>query len=838
MRPIKLTVSGFGPYASCEEIDFEAFGHEGLFLITGATGGGKTTIFDGITYALYGETSGTAREKDFLRSDFAGQETDTFVELSFSHKGQEYKVVRSPRYSRKKKRGQGEIVKNETAILYEEGKMPVTALKEVNQRLHEIMGISYRQFKQIAMLAQGEFLDLLLANSKDRVEIFRNLFGTQQQEQFQKKLTERAKEAYGALLRNKHKLEEVLAQVQTEKEEIKEALAKDAVSLKILAEQIQAEIEEDQKAVSGFSRDIKEIEKKIKKLTERNQEYEAAVKRCLEQQKKVLKCTEEKAGVEKKLEAAVKAAEEEKLLFEQRKTEFKRQQEQKKELLEKLAEELMGYQNAEDELSGVLVELVRVEEELKKYKDLEKRRKGICSQQKKLTEAQKNYRSAEKKWESVKCQYEEKDRIYRAAAIGLAARYLEEGKPCPVCGSKSHPSPAVVSKEVPDEKEVESFKQRLLQAEEEKNRVYETAAREKGGLETMEKEYEAALAALQLEAADVEVSREALTTLEKQQKQRRRRLEIAIKEKRELQGQKEQTEKEQTALWEKKEQAEKEHEKKLSEVKKEEEKQKLLAEGKKMLLEENKKQLVALEREKQKLEERYDTEVSLREEILRLEKEKKLLLEEKEKRAVKITVNEKAWHSILEKQKEKKLLEEKYSLIKGLEQAAVGKNKDRMVFEQYVLAAYFQDIITAANLRMAKMSDGRYQLSRVERVSDGRTTDSLMLEVLDNFTGKKRPVKTLSGGESFKAALALALGLSDVVQAYAGGIQIDTLFIDEGFGTLDEESMEQAMNTLEGLTGHNRLIGIISHVPELKERIEKQIVVEKGRTGSHIKTVV
>ena len=206
----------------------------------------------------------------------------------------------------------------------------------------------------------------------------------------------------------------------------------------------------------------------------------------------------------------------------------------------------------------------------------------------------------------------------------------------------------------------------------------------------------------------------------------------------------------------------------------------------------------------------------------------------KEEKIVKITVNEKALRSISEKQKERNVLEERYSLIRGLEQIATGKNKDRMVFEQYVLSSYFEDIVAAANLRLGKMTGGRYQLSRVEKVADGRTTDSLNLEVLDHFTGKKRPVKTLSGGESFKAALSLALGLSDVVQAYAGGIQIETLFIDEGFGALDEESLEQAMSTLDGLTEHNRLIGIISHVTELKERIDKKIVVEKGRSGSHI----
>ena len=268
------------------------------------------------------------------------------------------------------------------------------------------------------------------------------------------------------------------------------------------------------------------------------------------------------------------------------------------------------------------------------------------------------------------------------------------------------------------------------------------------------------------------------------------------------------------------------------EVRQEEEAQKLVAEGKKILFAELAKELEVLIKERVQFEEVF---VNEKMPLQTLEQQKKTLLKEKENKAVKITMNENALRSIADKQKERKTLEEKYSLVKGLEQAAIGKNKDRMVFEQFVLSAYFEDIVLAANLRLGKMTGGRYQLSKVDRVADARTTDSLNLEVLDNFTGKKRPVKTLSGGESFKAALALALGLSDVVQSHAGGIQVETLFIDEGFGALDEESLEQAMSTLDGLTEHNRLIGIISHVTELKERIDRQIVVEKGRAGSHIR---
>lgn len=832
MRPIKLTLSGFGPYASCESVDFRAFGTEGLFLITGATGGGKTTIFDGITYALYGETSGTTREKDFLRSDFAKQDIDTFVELIFSHKGQEYKVVRSPRYSRLKKRGQGEIVSSETAIFYETDKAPITALKEVNRRLQEILGISYKQFKQIAMIAQGEFLDLLLANSKDRVEIFRNLFGTKEQEQFQKKLGEKAREAYGDLMENRHKLEEAVSQIRTENEILEEERKKEFIHWDTITGLLEEEIEKDKEGINTFSETIKRGEKNIKKLTEKNQEYVSIKTRIESQKEKIFHCQREKEESEMKREEAGKLALKEKENFEQWRVLFEKQQMERKEDLFQISEQLVKYEDLEEKVSNVEIELLKIKEKIEKYQELEKKEKELKEQKKILNNVQEKYTKKDIICREIKEIYEEKDGIYRAAAIGLAAKYLEKGKPCPVCGSMSHPSPAIVSKEVPDEKEVQVWKEKWQRAEEERNAIYQEAAKRKGSLETIEMDYKR-------RKSELKENFDVVMLQEKESKVRKEELEIKIKQKKKLLEQKEELIQAQAHFWEEKEQAEKLHEQKLLKVKQEEEKQKLLAEGKKTLLEELQKEQMQLEVFKEKLKKEIlkigNVEVEQLEELIcYLEKEQKKLLKEKETQVVKVKINEMALHSILEKQEERKELEQQYSLIKGLEQVAIGKNKHRMVFEQYVLASYFKDIVTAANFRLSKMTDGRYELAKVEKVLDGRTTDSLNLEVLDNFTGKKRPVKTLSGGEAFKASLSLALGLSDVVQSYAGGIQIETLFIDEGFGALDEESLEQAMNTLQNLTEHNRLIGIISHVTELKERIEKQVVVEKGRNGSHI----
>ncbi|HEX3026485.1 MAG TPA: SbcC/MukB-like Walker B domain-containing protein [Clostridia bacterium] len=189
--------------------------------------------------------------------------------------------------------------------------------------------------------------------------------------------------------------------------------------------------------------------------------------------------------------------------------------------------------------------------------------------------------------------------------------------------------------------------------------------------------------------------------------------------------------------------------------------------------------------------------------------------------------------------KERKTFESRYLAVSGLSKTANGElsGRQKLAFEQYVQASYFNRIIQRANTRLDRMTDGRFELRRRESAADLRSQTGLELDVLDHYTGKIRTVKSLSGGESFKASLSLALGLSDVIQSHAGGVEVDTMFIDEGFGSLDSESLEQAIRTLCELTDGNRLVGIISHVSELKERIDRQVVITKSPTGSVIRLV-
>ncbi|MFQ9510810.1 MAG: SbcC/MukB-like Walker B domain-containing protein, partial [Lachnospiraceae bacterium] len=223
--------------------------------------------------------------------------------------------------------------------------------------------------------------------------------------------------------------------------------------------------------------------------------------------------------------------------------------------------------------------------------------------------------------------------------------------------------------------------------------------------------------------------------------------------------------------------------------------------------------------------------------LKQLQEEMNIIQYQRDQILISVSRNEQAYRSISEKLKQCARLEADYGIIKDLDNAANGNNPRRLTFENYVLAAYFDEILQTANLRLKSMTGGRYQLYRTEMVEDKRTKESLNIEVLDSFTGKRRPVTTLSGGESFKAALSLALGMSDMIQSNIGGIQIDTLFIDEGFGSLDSESLDQAIHTLIELAGKNRFIGIISHVDELKERIDKQLSVSKTNQGSTLKVI-
>lgn len=969
MKPKKLTLSAWGPYPDEECVDFDSLLDSGLFLLTGPTGSGKTMIFDGISYALFGALSGKIRERDTLRSDFAKESRETFAELVFEHKKKIYTILRHPRYSRKKKRGDGEILSQEKAYLYMPDGRVIENPTAVNQKIVEILGVNHEQFKQIAMIAQGEFQELLIADSKKRAEIFRNLFGTQADNKIQQLLAERVRalfekikdiqsrtdEAVGGIVCGEHQtLEILLSQEVLNENQIIEALVsavkadekaqkETETALKGLENNYQT-VMSDYRLYCSAKKERDRAFEDMQTLSERIAKQEAAFRqlkedyerlpkdeKCLDGLReeaqtlnRLIKLIDEAAAMEvsvKEKEAKLyklqMKQEREKTVFDEQKKIY----DNNKETLEKQPE-------AERACSEGIIKIHENESKMKECRALIEECRFFVSAKKKYREAAEVYKKEQASADLKKQRFETADLRKRQCAAGLLAADLVDGSPCPVCGSCHHPSPAVLVKTVVSDEQLKAMKKESEQADlkvrkllgelsgvhQEKllhwqricgqyGEVLELEALkppvgENGAFETEQLFYEA----IQEKKEQLEAQSKVLIREQKVMEQRRdffvqlgsrqKQLEIELKQKEALL---EQTAKEQgqadgeagqaravlenmraqlpdksecEKAYERKAALERE-EKRLSvkieqtragyqkasvdladcagRLKKSQDVFEALERQEKALIVSLQNKLISLEsaRDNESAEFIYDNKSAENPEISQeavsiwLAAKARAIQEKKEYRDSlyhRILQNRRVLASMKEKAKEKEQLTKSYSLVKGLENAARGNNRRRLEFEQYVLGAYFDEILTAANTRLAHMTEGRYELFRTEKVKDMRRLNSLDIEVLDNYTGRRRPVKTLSGGESFKAALSLALGLSDVIQSYVGGIDIDLLFIDEGFGSLDEASVQTAVDTLIELSGGRRTVGIISHVSELKERIDTQIVIEKGVCGSKIKS--
>lgn len=867
MKPEKLILSGWGPYKDRIEVDFTRLEDRGLFLIAGPTGAGKTTLFDAITYALYGNMSGDVREKNSVRSDFADGDTATYVELWMQHGGKEYHIVRNPEYMRpkKKKGGKSNYTKEkENARLYLPDGSVVEGSSEVNRRMQEILVLDYRQFKQISMIAQGEFARLLTASPAEKTKIFREIFETSIYDNFAGILRSRSGDLYKQVMEYRNRMEEDVHMLQ---EEVAGELPKEENHsyLKLITwldEKIQADKEKLTEAQKYHAACEKETIKLMDNLNRAEQlnmklhklEELKIQKKELNEQKKEIK------AVEKELQSA-KTAEGLKEYYINLKNGRKlaevmqQKSTESRSALEQLSIKEQNLRRYYELREAVLNGYTFVET----YEECRKRRaeaeKVLAGKQEELNGLQKHYMLQEEVTEEKKKIYETADKAYKRAVVGLAARQVKEGEPCPVCGSLEHPHIAEWDDKIPDEKGLQKL-QKLYEKERELlMEIHGKAAACKG---------------------EVTVCAERLEEDRKQEEEWGSRRESLEQEVRAVieQMQKKEYEKRLTEYHELQAQIKE----KRSRLEADEEEMRLQLQTLEGLEEEFAGQykaagFVSMEKyeaamrsaaERSALEKRIqdfyakmqtieDITAHLKEEtkgakltdvdgfksVLEDKKqEKQQALNQMNDCAHRLQEEKKIARSMKEKEKILQELVREYGIVKDLDNMASGNNAKRLVFEQYVLAGYFEEILRAANLRLAKMTGGRYELSRMEEISDGRTKDNLEIRVFDYYTGKYRSVKTLSGGESFKASLALALGMSDVIQGYSGGIRVDTLFIDEGFGALDSESLDQACQTLMSLVEKDRLIGIISHVPELSEKIEKQIIITKTNVGSKVRVVV
>lgn len=1054
MKPIKLIISAIGPYAGeISPIEFDAFEEKGLFLISGDTGAGKTTIFDAICFALYGTTSGTYRDTKNLRSEYAKGSVPSYVEFYFSHQGREFHVKRHPAYERQKQRGDGVILEKEKAIFYEDGQAPIEGLTPVNNAIKELLHIDEKQFKQIVMIAQGEFWDLLNAKTDQRTEILRTIFMTNGYKNIEYKLKDRMDASYRIKAESENSIiqhfEDVSANEEDELfDELEELKSRaggsgSAWNLDEILDVMERLILSDRERLKRIQADLKKAEAELKKNNEElamattnnsfiekrdklKKEKEELKKRKLEMDRIILlldkqkkatrnvspfyvawtkKCDEVSQTQErikttesklKAAEATVKQAEDalvgakkqepevdklkqtinriddEEPKYQQkenlegklrnlgeREKEISTEEAELKENEKFLKEKITDLSRIIKELKDKPTELAEAKNESEKIKVLLTNLNAIIDNQiperekreKDLSKRQEAFLDAREKYEEMSGRREEAERILEDSRAGILARKLVEGEKCPVCGSVHHPEPAKLKESAISEDDFKKLQEEESKLQEKKNHANTEAEKAKTSLEEFEEQLRISiLDCMESPLLNMDMEEEPLKELIKAVKEAKTQVETISKEnikkcnsldkdcrtlkkaEEDLEtAQRDETEKLNTKKeklnqykqdikqeltetsatlktleelsfpdWKtakkEREQAETKLNKISDDIKRAEEKKKkadanvTAAQSERETLN---RSLQQQKKDEEALRGKLDNEVNANgflsvEEMLgyvadedaitlsdkaineynqavatnkkqlsdaESDAEGKKVIDIDALKAVcdeqsanvelirkncnnnenRIRTNEEKQKSILGRKeelenasKESAVCQRLYSLVKG----TTGKGK--ITLEQYIQAAGFDGIIAAANRRLLPMSDGQYELYRQEDSLGKRSNNFLDLEVLDNYTGHRRPVGNLSGGESFKASLSLALGLSDTVSSNLGGIQMDALFVDEGFGTLDRKSIDSAMEILINLTGSNKLVGIISHREELMENIPQQIKVKKTKDGSQI----
>ena len=901
-------MSAFGPYAGEVKVDFAQLGERGLYLITGDTGAGKTTIFDGITFALYGEASGNNRESDMFRSKYAKEETPTFVELEFRYRNEVYRVRRNPEYLRPAKKGKGLTTEKADAQLeYPDGKI-ITKSKEVTKAVVELIGLDRGQFTQIAMIAQGDFLKLLFAKTEDRSKIFREIFHTKEYQILQ----ERLKTMSGTLRIEYEQLTKSIQQYRTEihsDDERKDNTVEETLQfLACLIEDEKKTILECDHNLECLEEQIAGIQKAIGKaenqkraeqeLVRINEELAVWISRMPEIEE-VLKAEEKRQPEREKLALDIAGSEEKLSLYEEadhileQKTKaeaqtsaLKKEREDLKEKkedgtgkLQKIKELLVQYQDLDARCVRLEQEEQKVKEEKAKVRNFQKVLVEYRELAKRLKNAQEDYQKGNAESIRIRKIFEQMEQNFLDGQAGILAEHLEEGAPCPVCGATHHPNPAKIQESTCTEEELKRIKEKNQKLSDQVFLLSEKAGKTKGQLEEKKKQLEETCKELfgeipQSISSSLEERVQCLHIQESTINEQRKRANQAIQQRKILEDQNEKGEsylRKWDEMLEEKEcryhEMEREcailterYEKAISVLSYASKKDALQA------LEKKKDQKNALDLAYRSAEEKYRTtketiqsktakiqtlqeqldgfQDSKYAELLEqqqscMQKKREILLK-KEKTVTDYQMNKRVEKAIQGQFEKLQNVEEQWKMVKALSNTANGNvsGKEKIMLETYIQMSHFNRIIARANTRFMMMSGGQYELKRRETAENLRSQSGLELDVIDHYNGSIRSVRTLSGGESFQASLALALGLSDEIQSEAGGIQLDAMFIDEGFGSLDEETLDQAVKALLNLADGNRLVGIISHVAELKERIEKQIIVTKQKSdGSTVKLI-
>ncbi|MGI6094096.1 MAG: AAA family ATPase [Lachnospiraceae bacterium] len=889
MKPRKLIISAFGSYAGRTELDFTRLGDHGLYLITGDTGAGKTTIFDAITFALYGESSGEVREASMVRSKYAKDTVPTFVELTFFYHDQEYTIVRNPEYQRPKQRGHGYTTQKADAVLtFSDGRLPVTKANEVTRAVTELLGVDFKQFTQIAMIAQGEFRKLLLADTAERSKIFRRIFHTGLYQEVQLRLRDGVKicwKRYDEMRRSisqymsgvicradspyfaefaelkksdwEGKVQQGLSLLEHLLVQDEEQMQSLNCTLQNLEEKVQ---KEDQ--LLGKVRQVQQIQNELTQKREKLREEMSQWKETEELYRKVPQWkkqleelrwsvvkAEEKIGFYQKLEEGEKRYQKLSGQMQEQETENSQNRQQIQRMQKKTEESkelLLPLRTIGEERERLLHQRERLQEQMDRLKGLEEKEQEVgCKRE--------QYRAAAETWRQLADTYRHQEQLFWDAQAGMLAQKLKEGVPCPVCGAIHHPRPAHLSEEAPEKEELDQKKEQVSvrekqmqqlsaqihqmqeQIEEEQRKLPKRTA-----LQDELEKVQQKIAHNEKQAAQKNTLEEEILKLEEKIKKLQDKLQtgelLFIQQKTEWEGL-ERAQKELKAQTEG--QSRLDAEDQLCRMKKEKNSLEAKVQETEKRYQDLQKNIAVLQSAIEALQKQNTEAENVREEEIlarrqQLAEEKEEFVKRKEELYAARKTNREIYDAVCQRRESMIAVEKEYVWMKALSDTANGTltGKRKVELETYIQMNYFDRVIRRANLRLLTMSSGQYELRRQEDGENKKEKAGLELNVIDHYNGTQRSVKTLSGGESFLASLSLALGLSDEMQSHTGGIRLDAMFVDEGFGSLDEESLDLALKALQSLTDGNRMVGIISHVAELKERIEKKIVVSKRKDGA------
>lgn len=906
MRPLRLLLQAFGPYLQKNELDFTQFQEPGLFLISGPTGGGKTSLLDAMCFALYCKATGGRRSFAGMRCMSAPEDLPTLVEFDFSLQGQTYRFRRSQYTHINRNTKAPELRESHECFRQEDGEFRLLesgSESAVRRRAEELLHLTCEQFSQVIVLPQGEFLRLLRANSNDKGEMLKTLFSagiwravTDRFHQRERDLEEKARQTSalrGSLLQKENVettqgLEEkskTLSQRETllRQESVETAKKLEQAEALLQAAETYARLESARsdaaQTLEKARKAWEELECQVPQLQKKRSDAQKLREQAVVLAQESAQLKERKDQLLRAQKAETQAAATRKLAKDQQQAleKLKEQEQALSQRLEKGNAFLKSCEESSAKLPALLEQRQKLEQLSSAWEELSRREKRLQEAKNALASGEKAAQQKLLLLETVTQRLEQQERLLRQNAALDLSHTLQEGEPCPVCGSLSHPAPAQGTEALLDPQQIQALREEeksareahtqaaalagsrkaeTVQAEEslKQQQALWTEAASPFGTPSQEKtaallaEISAQTENAKRDASRMEAAKEKLRALSeerdnclKAESSLREKLSALSAQAKELEHRAEEAKSACAGLdlnalehaigqkqkeYESTEQAAAQLIKEAQEIQNQQERAQTALALSKESFEKAEAQWKAFPTP-------WETPPQLdllRQQCQTLRQENLARREELGKVSSSMQSLNTALQDIRRLDEELSGLESQLSRVAKLSKSLSGTNPLKMPILQYVLSVMLDEVLVSANRFFSTLSRGRYAL-RLKEGPSSRGYGGLDLEVLDGGSMLPRSIETLSGGEQFLASLSLAFGLSDVVQNHSGAVRLDSLFIDEGFGSLDGETLDTAMKALAMLQNSGRLIGIISHVSELKNRIPCRVEVTRDAAG-------